>query len=128
MGETFRAEDDSVDFNVVDPYDEQELLKYFPNTKSHLNDTLDQLEKVAFNDDDDTESNFAFEIKNSKKYCDVLEVPGELKILREPELWASVSYCFHRHNPVDPITQYLLNDEFEIVDGNICLQQSSSDT
>lgn len=125
MGNTFKAEDDEVDYNVVAPYDEKELLQYFPQTKSHLNDKLDEMQIAAFNDDDDMEGgNFAFEIKNSKKYRDVCEVPDELDILNH-KIWKSVSYCFHLHKSVDPLTQYLLNDEFEIVDGNIRLHTVS---
>lgn len=118
MGNTFRAEDDVVDFNKKALYDDQELLQYFTATRSHLNDKLDQMQIDAFNDDDDSEG---LELKNSKKYRDVCDVPEELDIIRQKEVWDSVSHCFHLHKPIDPLTQYLLNDLFEIVDGNICL-------
>lgn len=122
MGNTFQAEDKDVDYNVRAQYDEQDLLKYFSDTKSHLNDKLDEIEIAAYNDDDDTEgSNFASEVKNSAKYRDVYDVPDELDILRD-QVWESVSYCFHIKKTVDPLIQYLLNDRFEIVDGIVRLQ------
>lgn len=120
MGHTFEAADDDADYNLRAQYDQHELLMYFSNTRSHLNGKLDEIEIAAFNDDDDEGSNFTLELKNSIKYRDLCDVPDELGILRQ--VWESVSHCFHIRKTADPLTQYLLNDRFEIVDGIVRLQ------
>lgn len=122
MGNTFQAEDKDVDYKMIAQYNEQELLKYFTDTKSHLTDKLDAIEIAASNYDDDMDgSNFASEVQTSAKYRDVCDVPDELDILRH-QVWESVSYCFHIKKNADPLTQYLLSDRFEIVDGIVRLQ------
>lgn len=118
MGKAFSSEDDDeVDFDVSANVDAQDRLHYFTQTKSRLSEKLDEKQIAALNDYDTDEGTFALEIRNSRKYRDVYEVPAELDILRE--IWEGISYCFHLHKSVDPLTQYLLNDEFEIIDGNI---------
>lgn len=111
MGNTFQAEDDVVDYDVKAPYDEKDLIEYFPGTKSYVNDKLDEM-------DESDSSNFALELKTSKKYREACEVPDELDTLRG-NVWDSISHCFHIHKRVDPLTELLLNDDSEIVDGNV---------
>jgi hypothetical protein len=94
-------------------FGEKDLLKYFPDTDSHINDLLGSLKDQIETQTEVGDSTF-FEFKQfaeelaekSEKYRNPLEVPDELKVLKD--VWLNrdrsfMSFVFHCKKVRDPM-------------------------